>query len=377
MGSRQREQRLVLFADPPYFGGAEGYVALLARGRPEGWHVSAVLPEGDGGAILADQIAETGAEVHRFTMRHPASPRLWFELGGLLRRIRGDALHMNLPSVYDARLTVPAVLAKSVGYRRVVTTEHLPMVDRARRRMLVKILLTPAVDAIIVNTEWNRQTLASKHHIPRRKIRVIPNASAEAPAMTAAEREAVRAELGIGRGEIAVVSVGRLTARKGHRFLQEALAGLDAPWRLLMAGEGEEDAALRAQSAELGIADRVHFLGHRTDARRVIHACDLLALASTLETQPFVLSEAMASGLPVVSTTIYGIPETVNDGETGYLVPPGEVAPLRAALSKLITDADLRERMGRAARARYESHFALEIMAARTYKIFDGREESA
>ena len=85
---------------------------------------------------------------------------------------------------------------------------------------------------------------------------------------------------------------------------------------------------------------------------------------------------AMSSGVPVVVTSIYGIPEIVVDGETGLLVPPGESGPLTEALRQLVTDGGLRARMGRASRRRYERSFTLEIMASRTYAVLAGRGEA-
>ncbi len=376
----QAAQHLVFFADPPYFGGAEGYLAMLADARPNGtWRLSALLPRGEGGEELAGMLVRSGVDVHRYGLRHPLDPRLWFEVGGLLRRLGGEILHMNLPWVYGSCVSVPALLAKITGYRRVVTTEHLPMVDRARKRMILKILLCPFIDAIIVHTDWNRRILASKHHMPLGKMHVIPNGSSEAPEMTVAERAAMRKSLGLAPGDVAIAVVGRLTARKGHRFVLEALAqlgddGRNRNWKLLVVGEGEEGEALKVKATDLGLETRVGFLGQRGDARRIIHACDLLVLASLLETQPLVITEAMASGLPVVVSEIYGIPEIVAEGETGYLVPPGDVRELAKALRKLIDDSALRERMGKAARQRYEKSFTLARMASSTYGVLKGPE---
>jgi glycosyltransferase involved in cell wall biosynthesis len=331
------------------------------------------VPAGERGEVLAGRMRAAGVEVTRYPVRALQDPRHWFGLAAALRRVGGEILHLNLPSVYDSRLSTPALLARWSGYRRVVTTEHLPMVRRARRRLLVKSLLAPAVDAIIVNTEWNRDTLARLHHMPKRKIVVIPNGSPDAPAMTDAEREAWRARLGAKPGEVAITVAARLTARKGHRYLFEALARhAAAPWRLWVVGDGEDEAALRALAARLGIERRIDFLGYRADVREIMHASDLLALSSTLETQPFVLPEAMASRLPIVATRIYGVPEIVAHGETGLLVPPAEVEPLADALGRLIGDAALRRRMGDAGRRRYDECFRLDIMAARTYAVFGG-----
>ena len=372
------ERHLVFFCDPPYYGGAEGYIALLAQARPsERWRLSALLPAGEGGEILAGKLAALGVTVRRFRMRYWADPRLWREVREHLREIGGEVLHMNLPSVYDARRSVPATLAKQAGYRRVVTTEHLPMVPRARRRMVVKMLLSTPIDAIIVHTEWNRGILSRYHHMPRRKMHVIPNGSAPAPVMSAAEREALRAQLGIGPAQVGIVIVARLTERKGHRFLLDALAQIEGgDWKLLIVGDGEEEEALRQQTATLGLTESVGLLGFRDDVRQIIHAADLMALPSLIETQPLVITEAMASGLPVVATNIYGIPEIITDGETGRLVATEAPAPLAEALRELISDSGRRQAMGAAARQRYEEHFTLDLMARRTYAVLWGEAGS-
>jgi glycosyltransferase involved in cell wall biosynthesis len=393
-------RHVVFFSDCPYYGGAEAYLVLLAQARPgPQWRLSALVPEGEPGAILAAKLAEAGVEVVRYRvppvpsrrqLRSPGSLpgraraglARWRQLDRALRDMKGDILHVNLPSVYDARLSIPAYLARRAGYRRIVTTEHLPMVPRARRMLLVKRLLAPAVDAIIVHTEWNRDRLARYHHMPRGRMHVIPNGSAEAPVMSAEARRSLRGRFGIDEGTVALAVVARLTERKGQRFLLEALARLPhagatsasvAPdWKLLVVGEGETEAALRAQAASLGIASSVLFLGYRDDARELIHAADALVLPSLLETQPLVLTEAMASGRAVLATAIYGIPEIVADGETGLLVPPGEVALLTTALAAIIGDRERREALGRAGRRRYEERFTLGLMGERTYGVLSG-----
>jgi glycosyltransferase involved in cell wall biosynthesis len=381
-----KPMHLVFFSDCPYFGGAEEYIAMLAQACPgPEWRISALVSAGEGGETLAGKLQSAGVRVIRFRVRSCAHPALWSEVGRALRRLRGDVLHLNLPSIYDGRLSVPALLAKAAGYRRVVTTEHLPMIKRARRRMAVKLLLSPAIDAIVVHTDWNRQFLAHHHHMPLGKIVVIPNGSPEAPPITEVERISLRASLGVSPDEVAITVVARLTRRKGHRFLFEALALLDrerppgaAPgragmWKLLVVGEGEEDQALARLATDLGLSDRVVFLGQMPDARQIIHVSDLLLLPSLLESQPLVITEAMASRVPVVASRIYGIPEIVADGHTGLLVEPGAPRPLAEALGRLLGDSELRGRLGAAGRCRYEEQFTQQIMASRTYEVLSGR----
>jgi len=368
---------LVFFSDCPYYGGAEGYLGMLAEAAPAGWRISAIVPAGKPGEILARRFERAGAEVLRFRKASWTSPALWSEVRGHLARLGGDRLHLNLPSVYDACLSVPAVLAKRAGYRRVVSTEHLPMVARARRRVPIKLAMTTAIDAIIVNTAWNRDRLAHYHHVPLRKIVIIPNGSAESPALAPEARRALRAGLGAADDDVVLAIVARLTERKGHRFLFAALQAIareepERRWRLWVVGDGEEREQLGAQAEALGLAGRISFLGHRDDVREVIHACDLMVLPSLLETQPFVLTEAMASARPIVTTAIYGIPEIVADGVTGCLVPPGEVPPLTRAVARLMAEPETRRRMGEAGRRRYEERFTVEMVAARTYGVIAG-----
>jgi len=388
------ERHLVFFSDCPYYGGAEGYLVLLAAARPTaGWRLSALVPAGEGGEILAARLERAGVAVQRYRLPPiPSRGRLkplgtlparlvrgaadWWRLYRRLAALRGDVLHLNLPSVYDGRHSLPAVLAKWAGCGRVVTTEHLPMVRPARRRLGIKRLCSTAIDAIIVHTRWNRAALADYHRMPVAKMAIIPNGSAPAPKMDAQRRRDLRAQLGLEPETVGLVIVGRLTARKGHRLLLEALRRLAdellPPWRLLIVGDGEEEEALRAQSAAAGLEQRVAFLGHREDARLIMAAADLLLLPSTLETQPLVLTEAMAAGRPVVAARIFGIPEIVSDGQTGVLVPPGDVEALATATRRLIEDPRVRAEFGAAGFRRYQEQFRLEVMAERTYRVLSG-----
>ena len=113
-------------------------------------------------------------------------------------------------------------------------------------------------------------------------------------------------------------------------------------------------------------------LGHRTDVMQLLDASDVLVHPSEADAFPTALIEAMAASVPVVATAVGGIPEIVVDGETGVLVPgPATAAQLTAALEPLVTDAELRARMGAAGRARYEREFTVETWARRTRELYD------
>lgn len=149
-----------------------------------------------------------------------------------------------------------------------------------------------------------------------------------------------------------LVSTGRLTAWKGLDVLLAAVAQLKTRHpglQLVVAGDGEERAALERLAAELGVTDAVHFPGFVPDVRGLVRAADVL-VHTAVKPEPFgrTVLEAAALGVPVVATNLGGIPEIVIDGETGRLTPPGNVKALVKALDELIGDETLRTQLARA-----------------------------
>jgi glycosyltransferase involved in cell wall biosynthesis len=199
------------------------------------------------------------------------------------------------------------------------------------------------------------------------------------PAPAAGElRAGLIEELGLPADATLIGHVGRLTKRKGHHLLLEALADLKdllsaSKAAVLFVGEGEEEANLRRRTAALGLEGFVRYLGHRENGRELIGTLDLLVLPSTVETQPFVILEAMAAGVPVLSTSIYGIPDMVVPEVTGLLVEAGRILPLRLALKRLLVEDATRRRMGRAGLERFNEHFRVDRMAARTEAVYRAR----
>jgi glycosyltransferase involved in cell wall biosynthesis len=159
-----------------------------------------------------------------------------------------------------------------------------------------------------------------------------------------------------------IAVVARLQAHKGHEDLLRCLPGL---WnrfptlRVLLAGQGPHEAHLRAVAQEVGADGRVLFLGHCADVRPVLAAANLFVLPSHREGLPNAVLEAMAVGVPVVAAAADGTGEVVLDGETGLLTPPGDVAALGAAITRLLQDAPLRERLVEGAKRRLEEQFSL------------------
>ena len=175
-------------------------------------------------------------------------------------------------------------------------------------------------------------------------------------------------------GTPTVLFVGRLVYYKGVEFLLRAMENVNA--RLWIVGTGPLEQSLKQLAAQLGIADRVMFLGHVSDEDLVAyyHACDTFALPSITNQEMFglVQLEAMACRKPVISTNLpTGVPWVNQHGKTGYCVEPGNARELACALERVLESSELREEMGAAARARVEQQFSSTKMAETMLQVYE------
>jgi glycosyltransferase involved in cell wall biosynthesis len=167
-----------------------------------------------------------------------------------------------------------------------------------------------------------------------------------------------------------VVMVARFVAQKDHATLLRALAPIESPWFLSLAGDGPLLQSTKELSHKLGIADRIAFLGRCDDVGGLLAESDIFVLSSLFEGMPLGVLEAMRAGLPLVATDNGGTREAVTDGVNGYLIPVGNDMAMRGRLTRLLHDSDLRSRFGAASRLRYEADFRVEIKAARTMAVY-------
>lgn len=175
-----------------------------------------------------------------------------------------------------------------------------------------------------------------------------------------------------------ILCVGRLTPAKGQHILIEACAALrdwGRDFRLVIVGTGPDEQSLKASVARLQLAQQVAFTGalNQNEVRAWYRQCDVFALPSFAEGIPVVLMEAMASGVPCVTTRITGIPELIRDGIDGLLVTPSDPQELADTLATLMDDPEAREEFGEAGRARVGEHYNLPQNVARLGRIFAAR----
>lgn len=168
-----------------------------------------------------------------------------------------------------------------------------------------------------------------------------------------------------------IVAVGRFKAPKDYVTLVRALARLKTgAFHARIVGDGPDRTHVESEIRRLGLADAVELMGEREDVDAFLDAADVFVLSSRSEGLPLSLLEAMAAALPVVASAVGGVPEVVVDGETGTLVPPEDAEALSEALARLIESPELRERFGKAGRARVESEFSLEGFRERHLEVY-------
>lgn len=168
-----------------------------------------------------------------------------------------------------------------------------------------------------------------------------------------------------------IVMVARFEKQKDHSTLIKALSGIkDIKWELELVGDGPLLEVTNAMVQQLGLEERVKFLGRRSDVPVILSRADFFVLTSFWEGFPRSILEAMRASLPVVATSVAGVPEAVEDGETGFLVKPGNADQIRERLRLLIQNPELRQRLGKNARIKYEALFTFEKMARNTLDVY-------
>jgi len=190
------------------------------------------------------------------------------------------------------------------------------------------------------------QELAVSWGVPAGRVSVLPNPYPPLPELP--PREELKRSFGVNGRTLAFA--GRLTAQKSLGIALQALAGVGGI-TLLIAGEGDERAALERRAGELGLGERVRFLGPQPRGRVVelFRAADAAILSSSWENFPHTVVEALAVGTPVLATRVGGVGEVVHDGENGLLFPAGDAAALEAGIRRFFEDEQLRERLRAAA----------------------------
>lgn len=361
-------------------GGVPDHVMTLVRGLTGGHEVTLVT--GEVTPCHSGALRELGIEVVRLPFARLPEPgrdlRLVRALAALLRERRFDVVHTHmskaaLAGAVAARLVRPRPILVNTAHNLGSIALSHPVLRRLFR-LYDRALLGGATDAVIVVSEAIRQEVLRLGVVGAARLHAVPNGVLterfEPGPGQAATR---RAELGIAPEDTVVVTVARLVWFKGLETLIDACALLHQRWprlRLVIVGDGPLRAALEQRVADRGASGHVIFAGERSDVPEMLGAADIFALSSVSEGMPISILEAMAARLPVVATSVGGIPELIGAGETGLLVPARDPDAFAAALDKLVAAPALRRSMGAAGRHRLDGVFSAAAMVRRTAALY-------
>ena len=317
----------------------------------------------------------TRPDVALFALHKPAGLALGThaDLFRLLRRLRPAILH-----TYNLGTVEYAATAWAAGVPARVHAEHGRDARDPRglnpKHNLLRRLLVPFIDRYVPVSHELRSWLESVVRIPERKLQLIDNGVDTErfhPGLEAGPVQAWQAP-----DAFVIGTVGRLQDVKDQATLIDAFVILrrDLPGErlhLVLVGDGPLRAALEARVEAAGLQDSIWFAGARADVAPVMRSFSLFALSSIAEGTPVTMLEAMASGLPVVSTAVGGIPDLVAHGNSGTLVPPGDARAMAAAIAPYVRDRALARQHGAAGRARIEQKYSMRAMLAAYVALYD------
>lgn len=356
-------------------GGAERHLLILLpalKKRGIDPHLIMMVEPDNPMTSMAELAEAAGITVHSLTIRRDYDPIVGFQLLQTLRKIKPDLVHTHL-----IHADLFGITAARLGGYPVITGRHND--DDFRSQTAVKtgnaLLWQLARGGIAISDAIKRFTIEVEG-APADKVRVVPYGiphQSPTPDDLKSARAALRHELNLSPDTLLVGMVCRLVEQKGVSYGIEAFKAVletQPDTHLVIAGDGDQRETLEKQVNQLGITERVHFLGWRDDAPGVIAALDIFLMPSLWEGFGLVLLEAMSRRVPVIASDVSAIPEVVSHGETGLLVPPRHIDGLRDAMLTLLTDRPLRLHLGMMAEDRVEQHFSADHMADTTISVY-------
>ena len=337
--------RIAAHNGAPEFGGAEIATALLLAGLQERGHEVVLFYNR---AVVAEGVRPFGIETRHSHLGGDIAIHHAFQFAGRLRRFRPDVLIVGT----FRKLWLASLAARLAGVP--LTVARIGLSTDLPRSAKYRFAYRRLVDLVITNADDLRDAYRSAlpDAPPPRITRIHKGVDIPAAGRPPAT---IREELGIDSGAPVIGGVGRLVEQKRFDRLISAFAMLPGDSQCVVVGGGPLEGELRVLADQLGVTDRVHFTGHREDVPDVMRALDLLVVSSDRESLANVMLEAMAVGVPVVSTDVSGAREALRPLEEGEL--PGYVVPmtaedLAAAIQRVLSDdADRRAMADAAARA--------------------------
>jgi glycosyltransferase involved in cell wall biosynthesis len=356
---------LMLESDGP--GGAESVLLSLATGlRERGIEVHAAVLANRSG-WLTSRLRDAGIDLFTPSLKHPVSLKFAKEVGAWMRDSGSEIVHAHeftmgfYAGVASLFTDLPYVITMHGGHGY----------SHAFRRRLALGMSARRAAAVVGVSESTCEHLVRSLWMNRNRVQLVTNGVLA----VVGNRQSTRTSLALRENEHLFLAVGNLYAVKGHKVLLEACALLAkkktlSPWRVVVAGRGNQAEALQQQIVDMELEEHVVLLGLRNDIGDLLAAADGWVMPSLSEGLPLALLEAMFCGLPVISTAVGGIPDLIRPGESGWLVEPGNARELADAMMEQLSDRPLGARMAARAKLVAEQGYGQEMMIDRYLGIY-------
>jgi glycosyltransferase involved in cell wall biosynthesis len=347
-------------------GGAERVVADLASEFQARGDNNVVFLPANGDGWLARQLQGTGVTIEHFRIDRPFSPACARSLADGFRRHRIDLAHSH-----EFSMAVYGAWASWLAGVQHVITMHGSRYYAAhlRRRLAMRAAIAMSGRTIAVSHSL-ADHLSKDLHIRRSRIDTILNGVRPFKPT----QSTLRKELRLADDERLIVSVGNLYRLKGHEYLIDALGMLAANHprvHLAISGRGDMATALVARARALGVSNRLHLLGLRSDVPAVLAAADIFVLPSLSEGLPLALLEAMFATCPIIASDVGDVAVALAHGDAGILVAPGDAAALARALDLLLSDRTRARQLGGRAFRRAAAEYDISHMIRRYRAVYD------
>lgn len=343
------------------YGGARQVLYIMEGLQQLGHSNVLVCPlESDIGQAACDV-----AQVNEVPMKGDVDLMLIWRLKKIIRQTQPDVVHLHSRRGADLwgglaalKMNVPCVLSRRV--------------DNPENALWAQVKYK-IFDHVIAISEGIRQVLIGEGVNPQH-VTCVRSAVDATPYMHQVDAREFAQTFGLPEGSLVIGVVAQLIERKGHRYLLEAMPAILERFpnvQVLFLGKGPLQDELSEAITKAGLSEHVHLAGFRTDLPQWLGGLDVLVHPADMEGLGVSLLQAAAAGVPVIASRAGGLPEAVADGQTGILIPPGDVPALVCAVNKLLGDPQLRLEYGQAGRQRIRDEFSIDAMVQGNLQVYE------
>ena len=351
--------KLVFVIDHLRPDGTQAALVQIVTGLASRGHTQTVICLNDSDDDIVNRLDAAGAKVR---IIGKLSLMTGHGIVSLLHYFRKEKFDVAITFLHASDV-LGRVLARWARIPRIISSLRARNINYSRlQRWLVRRTVNMA-DAVVLNSSYVREFSISEEGAQPNRVHIIPNAVNVVAFANPISQTFLREKLDLPATGWLIGTVGRLTRQKGIDNLLHALTLINnREFILLIFGTGEDESALRALAANLGLESRAHFVGYRRDLPSIIGSLDLYVHSARFEGMPNAVLEAMAAACPIVATKVDGIRELIEDGNHGWLVSADSPKELAVAIGEALNDSKEAHRRGVLARERVLQAFSLESM---------------